>query len=170
MTLATFHLPKDMIMNNTTKLIVSIVLTVGIGSLGGIFTAVEIQGWFLHLNKPSWNPPNWLFAPVWTCLYVMMGISFYLIWKAKVDADTKTWAIIIFIAQFALNFLWSFIFFKQHQVGWAFIEIVVMWLAILCSIIAFSRINKTAAWLLVPYISWVSFAAMLNYAIWMLNR
>jgi translocator protein len=159
-----------MIMNNTTKLIISIALTVGIGSLGGIFTASEIQGWYLHLNKPSWNPPNWLFAPVWTGLYTLMGISFYLIWKANVDKHVKTWAIIIFIAQFALNFLWSFIFFKQHQMGWAFVEIVVMWLAILCTIIAFSRINNIAAWLLVPYISWVSFAGMLNYSVWMLNR
>jgi translocator protein len=159
-----------MVMSNKTRFIVSIGLTVGIGSLGGIFTATEIQDWFLHLNKPSWNPPNGLFAPVWTCLYVMMGISFYLIWKAKANTDTKTWAIIMFIAQFALNFIWSFIFFKQHQMGWAFVEIVVMWLAILCTIIAFSRINKTAAWLLVPYISWVSFAAMLNYSVWMLNR
>lgn len=156
-------------MNNTTKLSISIVLTVGLGSLGGIFTAPEIPGWFLHLNKPLWNPPNWLFAPVWITLYLLMGISFYLIWKTKAEQDKKQWTIIIFIVQFALNTLWSFIFFKQHQTGWAFVEIVVMWLAILCTIIAFSRIHKTAAWLLVPYISWVSFAAILNYTIWRMN-
>ena len=157
-------------MSNTIKLVVAVVLTVGIGSIGGIFTATEIQRWYLQLNKPSWNPPNWLFAPVWTTLYLLMGIALYLIWKAEpVAADTKRWAIIIFIAQFALNFLWSFIFFKQHQPGWAFVEIVVMWLAIFCTIIAFSKINTTAAWLLVPYISWVSFAAILNYSIWQLN-
>ena len=98
-----------------------------------------------------------------------MGISFYLIWKTKAEQDKKQWTIIIFIVQFALNILWSFIFFKQHQTGWAFVEIVVMWLAILCTIIAFSRIHKTAAWLLVPYISWVSFAAILNYTIWRMN-
>ncbi|MEP6726924.1 MAG: TspO/MBR family protein, partial [Bacteroidota bacterium] len=146
-------------MSNTAKLIISIVLTTGIGLLGGIFTAPEIQTWFLHLNKPLWNPPNWLFAPVWTSLYLLMGIAFYLIWKAKAGIDTKRWAIIIFIAQFALNFMWSYIFFKEHQMGWAFVEIVVLWIAIFCTIIAFSRINTTAAWLLVPYISWVSFAA-----------
>ncbi len=157
-------------MNNTTKFIISILLIVGIGSLGGIFTAPEIKTWYLHLNKPSWNPPNWLFAPVWSSLYLMMGISFYLIWKSAFANDRKTWAIIIFIAQFALNFLWSFIFFKNHQLGWAFVELVVMWLAILCSIIAFSSINKIAAWLLVPYISWVSFAGILNYSVWMLNK
>lgn len=157
-------------MTNKTKLIVSIVFSIIIGSIGGIFTAPEIQTWYAHLNKPSWNPPNGLFAPVWTSLYLMMGISFYLVWKTKFDSDKKAWAIIIFIVQFALNFLWSFIFFRQHQLGWAFVELVVMWLAIFCSIIAFSRINKTAAWLLVPYISWVSFAGILNYSVWMLNK
>jgi translocator protein len=156
-------------MSNTTKLIISIALTVGFGLLGGIFTAPEIQTWFVHLNKPSWNPPNWLFAPVWTSLYLLMGIALYLIWKAKAVTDTKRWAIIIFIVQFALNFLWSFIFFKEHQMGWAFVDIVILWIAILCTIIGFSKINKTAAWLLVPYISWVSFAAILNYTIWQMN-
>ncbi len=156
-------------MNNTIKLIISIVLAVGIGLLGGIFTSPEIQTWFVHLNKPWWNPPNWLFAPVWTTLYLMMGIAFYLIWKTNANTDAKRWAIIIFILQFALNFLWSFIFFREHQMGWAFVEILVLWIAILCTIIGFSRISTTAAWLLVPYICWVSFAAMLNYTIWQMN-
>ncbi len=156
-------------MSNTVKLIICIVLTVGFGSLGGIFTAAEIQGWYVHLNNPSWNPPNWLFAPVWTSLYLLMGISLYLVWKTPANTDAKRWAVIIFIAQFVLNFLWSYIFFREHLMGWAFVEITVMWIAILCTIIAFSRINKTAAWLLVPYISWVSFAAILNYTVWQLN-
>ncbi len=156
-------------MSNTAKLAICIVLTVGLGSLGGIFTAAEIQGWYLQLNKPSWNPPNWLFAPVWSALYLLMGISLYQIWKTPANTDAKRWAVIIFIAQFVLNFLWSYIFFREHLMGWAFVEIIVMWIAILCTIIAFSRINKTAAWLLVPYISWVSFAAILNYTVWQLN-
>jgi len=156
-------------MSNTAKLVISIVATVGIGLLGGIFTGPEIQTWFVHLQKPSWNPPNWLFAPVWSTLYLLMGIAFYLVWKSPEETDRKRWAIIIFIVQFALNFFWSFIFFREHQMGWAFVEIIVLWLAILCTIIAFSNINKTAAWLLVPYISWVSFAAILNYTIWQLN-
>ncbi|HTL09520.1 MAG TPA: TspO/MBR family protein [Chitinophagaceae bacterium] len=156
-------------MSNTVKLVISIAATVGIGLLGGIFTGPEIQTWFVHLQKPSWNPPNWLFAPVWSTLYLLMGIAFYLIWKSPGAGDGKRWAMIIFIVQFALNFFWSFIFFREHQMGWAFVEIIVLWIAILCTIIAFSRINKTAAWLLVPYISWVSFAAILNYTIWQLN-
>lgn len=156
-------------MSNMAKLILCIVATVGLGSAGGIFTAAEIQHWYLQLNKPSWNPPNWLFAPVWSTLYLLMGIAVYQVWRTPTVTDTKQWALIIFIVQFALNSLWSFIFFKQHQMGWAFVEIVVMWIAIFCTIIAFSNINKTAAWLLVPYISWVSFAAILNYTIWQLN-
>jgi translocator protein len=156
-------------MSDRTKLIISIIATVGLGLLGGIFTAPEIQTWFVHLNKPSWNPPNWLFAPVWTTLYLLMGIAFYLVWKAKSINDKKQWAIIIFIAQFGLNFVWSYIFFREHLMGWAFVDIVILWLAIFCTIIAFRGMNKKAAWLLVPYISWVSFAAVLNYTIWQLN-
>jgi len=106
---------------------------------------------------------------VWTILYIMMGIAIYLVGKTKAETDTKRWAVIIFIVQFALNFLWSYIFFREHQLGWAFVEIVVLWIAILCTIISFTRINITAAWLLVPYACWVSFAAILNYTIWQLN-
>ena len=156
-------------MSNTTRLVVSLFFTVGLGLLGGLFTAPEIHGWYLHLNKPVWNPPNWLFAPVWTLLYVLMGIAFYLVWKTPAAKDTRRWAMIIFIAQFALNMLWSFIFFRQHRMGWAFADIVLLLLAIFCTIIAFSRIHTTAAWLLVPYICWVSFASILNYTIWQMN-
>lgn len=154
---------------NRAKLIISILFTVGLGLLGGLFTAPEIHGWFLHLNKPSWNPPNWLFAPVWTILYLLMGIGFYLVWKTKADTDTKQWAMIMFIVQFAMNVLWSFIFFKEHRMGWAFADIVTLWIGVGCTIIGFSRIHKTAAWLLVPYICWVSFAAVLNYKLWQMN-
>jgi translocator protein len=156
-------------MSNNSKFLVSIILTMGIGFLGSVFTMPEIQGWYLHLNKPVWNPPNWLFAPVWSALYLSMGIALFRVWKKDAESDRKQWAIIIFAAQLLLNFCWSFIFFKQHQLGWAFVELVVMWLAILLTIIGFSRIDKLAAWLLVPYISWVSFAGILNYTVWHLN-
>ncbi len=155
-------------MNNTIKLIISIALTVGLGLLGGIFTATEIETWFVQLNKPSWNPPNWLFAPVWTTLYLLMGIAFYMIWKSPASS-TKRAAIVIFIIQFILNFAWSYIFFNQHKIGLAFADIILLWLCIFITIVVFSRINKTAAWLLVPYICWVSFASILNYAIWQMN-
>lgn len=156
-------------MSNTAKLVLSVILCVSVGALGSIVTAPEIQGWYSHLLKPSWNPPNWLFAPVWTALYILMGIALSLIWKAGANNDVKQWAVLVFAVQLALNFLWSYIFFHEHLPGWAFVEIVVLWLLILCCIIAVARINRVAAWLLVPYISWVSFAAVLNYAVWKLN-
>lgn len=154
--------------SNTQKLIISIVATVGIGSLGGIFTIAEIPNWYAGLNKPSFNPPNWLFGPVWTSLYTMMGIAFYLIWKQPAT-DTRKKAIQIFIIQFVLNFFWSIIFFSLHSIGAALIEIIVMWIFILLTIIQFSKLSKPAAWLLVPYIAWVSFATILTASIWKLN-
>lgn len=154
--------------SNTQKLIISIVATVGIGSLGAIFTIAEIPNWYAGLNKPSFNPPNWLFGPVWTSLYTMMGIAFYLIWK-QLATDTRKKAIQIFIIQFVLNFFWSIIFFSLHSIGAALIEIIVMWIFILLTIIQFSKLSKPAAWLLVPYIAWVSFATLLTASIWKLN-
>ena len=150
--------------SNSLKLIVSIILILGLGSLGAVFTVSEIPNWYARLQKPSFNPPNFLFGPVWTLLYVLMGISFYLIWKQP-SSKIRNKGIIFFIVQFTLNFFWSIIFFKYHLIFWAFIEIIAMWLFILFTISSFAKLNKTAAWLLVPYISWVSFAAILNFAI-----
>lgn len=156
-------------MNNTAKLIISILLTVGIGATAGLFTASGVDSWYTTIQKPSWNPPNWIFGPVWTTLYIMMGIALYLVWKSGSDERVKKIALILFALQLILNFLWSFIFFDQQQPGWAFLEILILWVFILLTIFAFARVNKAAAWLLVPYISWVSFAAILNYTIWQLN-
>lgn len=154
--------------SNIVKLIVSIVLTVGLGSLGGIFTISEIPVWYAGLQKPSFNPPNWLFGPVWTLLYLLMGISVYVIWKQPASSTRNT-ALTFFMIQFILNFCWSIIFFNQHQLGWALVEIIIMWVAILVTIIWFGKLSSVAAWLLVPYILWVSFASLLNGAIWKLN-
>jgi benzodiazapine receptor len=155
--------------SDLTKLLLSVVATVGLGSLGGLATVSEVQGWYATLQKPSFNPPNWLFGPVWTLLYLLMGISFYLIWKQHVSA-VRNQALLLFGMQFLLNFCWSFIFFRFHQTGWAFVEIIFMWIMIFSTILAFGKLSSTAAWLLVPYISWVSFASLLNGAIWYLNR
>ncbi len=154
--------------SNLIKLFVSIVFTLGIGSLGAVFTTSEIPTWYATLQKPSFNPPNYLFGPVWTVLYILMGISLYLIWKQPAST-IKTTAITLFMIQFTLNFFWSIIFFNQHQIGWALVEIIAMWLFILLTIFWFAKLDKTAAWLLVPYISWVSFATILNYSLWRLN-
>ena len=150
------------------KLIAATALCVLFGSVGGLVTIAEIPTWYASLNKPSFNPPNWLFGPVWTTLYFLMGVSAYLIWKLPVSKERNK-SLQLFILQFILNFCWSFIFFGLHETGWALMEMIVLWIMILLTILHFSKQSKTAAWLLVPYISWVSFALLLNAAIWRLN-
>ncbi len=156
-------------MNNITRLIISIAIPVVAGSLSGFFTVTGDGSWYQTIQKPSWNPPGWVFGPVWTSLYVMMGISLYLVWKSNAEQSLKKKAIIIFAIQLALNFFWSYIFFTLQSPGWAMVEIITMWLFILLTIFAFAKISKVAAWLLVPYISWVSFASILTYTIWQMN-
>lgn len=156
-------------MNNTAKLILAIAIPLAVGFTSGFFTITGVGSWYQTIQRPSWNPPNWIFGPVWTTLYVMMGIALYLIWKADTSSNLKNYAILLFALQLILNFFWSFIFFNQQQPGWAFAEILVLWVLILLTIFAFAKVNKSAAWLLVPYISWVSFASILNYAIWRMN-
>jgi len=155
-------------MNRTVKLIVSIALPVLVGAVSGFFTSTGVDSWYQTINRPSWNPPGWVFGPVWTTLYVLMGIALFMVWRTPVSAE-RTKALWLFGIQLTLNFFWSFIFFYLENIGVALIEIVVLWLFILLSIFAFARISKTAAWLLVPYISWVIFATLLTYAIWKLN-
>jgi translocator protein len=156
-------------MNNTAKLILAIAIPLAVGFTSGFFTITGVGSWYQTIQRPSWNPPGWIFGPVWTTLYIMMGIALYLIWKAEVSTSLKNYAILLFTLQLVFNFFWSFIFFNQQQPGWAFAEIVALWVLILFTIFAFAKINNLAAWLLVPYISWVSFAAILNYTIWKLN-
>ena len=156
-------------MNKTLKLIIAIAIPVAVGAISGFFTTKGVDSWYLTIQKPSWNPPSWIFAPVWTSLYIMMGIALYLVWKSPASTSMKKIAISLFAIQLTLNFFWSFIFFDQQQLGWALAEILVLWVFIVATIFAFGQIDKTAAWLLVPYISWVSFATLLNYTIWKLN-
>jgi translocator protein len=151
------------------KLFIAILIPLLVGGSAGFFTSSGVNGWYAAANKPWFNPPNWLFAPVWTCLYIMMGIALFLIWKSSADKTVKQTAIILFAVQLTLNFFWSFIFFKTQQLGWAFAEIIALCVMILLTILWFGKISSTAAWLLVPYISWVSFASVLNYALWKLN-
>lgn len=156
-------------MSNVLKLILAIALPLAVGATSGFFTVTGVESWYQTIQKPSWNPPGWVFGPVWTTLYVLMGISLFLVWKSEASTQLKRMAIALFAAQLILNFFWSFIFFNQQQIGWAVAEIILMWIFILATIFLFANINKAAAWLLVPYISWVSFAAVLNYTIWRLN-
>ena len=157
-------------MNSLVKLIISISIPLLIGFTSSYFTVTSVGSWYKTIQVPSWNPQNWVFGPVWTTLYILMGISLFLVWKSEVNAHVKKTAIILFAVQLALNFFWSFIFFNQHQIGWAFAEIMLLWLMILLTIFSFAKISNVSAWFLVPYISWVSFAAILNYTIWRLNQ
>ncbi|MBI4059348.1 tryptophan-rich sensory protein [Candidatus Microgenomates bacterium] len=148
------------------KLILSIGLCLGVGVLGGIFTtsAPPAGGltWYASLNKPIFSPPNFVFAPVWTILYILMGISLYLVWKKKAVP-------VIFWVQLFLNFLWSLIFFGWHNPILALVDIVALWISIFLTIKAFNRVNKLAGNLLIPYLVWVSFASVLNLAIALAN-
>jgi len=157
-------------MSNIVKAIIAIAIPLMVGATSGFFTVTGVESWYQTIQKPSWNPPNWIFGPVWTTLYVMMGIALFLVWKEDTSEELKKIALALFAVQLTLNFFWSFIFFNQQQPGWALVEIIAMWFFILLTIFAFAQVNKTAAWLLVPYISWVSFAAILNFTIWQLNK
>ncbi|MBI2669914.1 MAG: tryptophan-rich sensory protein [Candidatus Yanofskybacteria bacterium] len=159
-----------MSINNFFKLIVSIGVSEAAGIIGAVFTMPAVQSsWYTELVKPALNPPAWVFGPVWTTLFALMGIAAFLVWKKGLDRRDVKIALGIFLGQLVLNTLWSIIFFGLHSPGGAFIEIIFLWLAILATIITFVKISKPAAWLLLPYILWVSFAMYLNYAIWMLN-
>ena len=150
-----------------SKVIISVLVCVVLGGVSGAVTVTGIGSWYTTILKPSWNPPNGLFGPVWTTLYVLMGISFALVWHS-VHAY-KARALTLFVLQFVLNLLWSPLFFYFHQIGWALAEMVVLWLLILVSILLFKSINPIAAWLLVPYLAWVSFATVLTATIYQLN-
>ena len=152
------------------KLIIAILICESTGILSGLIANTGMNPWFDALNKPSWNPPAFLFAPVWTLLYLLMGISLWLIWKSNTPAPQKINAIILFALQLFLNFWWSIIFFNFHSPAFALVNIILMLILILLTIISFSKHSKPAAWLLVPYMAWVSFAAILNYTIWVLNK
>ncbi len=160
-------------LTNRTKLLVSLALPQLAGLIGSLFTSSVIPTWYATINRPSLSPPNWIFGPVWTTLFILMGIAFYLVWtKWAVLPWTKRQkrlALALFGVQLVLNTLWSIIFFGLQSPGGALIEIVFLWLAIAATIITFAKISRPAAWLLVPYIAWVSFASYLNYAIWSLN-
>jgi len=154
-------------MSKTWKFITSVIGVEVIGSIGIIFTGPNINTWYTTLNKASFNPPNWLFGPIWTFLFFLMGWAFYLIWtNATKNKSGAYWA---FGFQFLLNILWSVIFFGAKEPGFAFIEIIIMWFAILWTIIKFYKINKTSAYLLMPYLIWVTIASILNYYVWILN-
>jgi len=151
---------------SVSVLILCIVVSMSAGWIGSRFMPGE---WYASLAKPSWNPPGYLFGPVWTALYILMGLAAWLVWR-EVGLSGGRAALGLFVFQLALNALWSYLFFGIHQPGLAFIEIVVLWLAILATTITFWRITATAGVLLLPYLFWVGFASVLNLKLWLMNR
>ena len=151
------------------KFIIAVFICQAVGIVSGLLTQNEMTTWFSSLNKPSWNPPAYLFGPVWTTLYLLMGISLWLVWKSNAPETQKLRAELTFALQLFLNFMWSILFFNIHSPALAFVDIVLMIVAILMTIGRFARISRLAAWLLVPYLMWVCFATVLNYRIWAMN-
>ena len=139
------------------------------GALGSLFTAPAIPGWYAGLVNPSFSPPNWVFAPVWTALFLLMGVALALVWQRKGHPEAPA-ALRWFAIQWMLNVLWSIAFFGLHSPLLGLVDIVALWVAIVVTILRFRRISRPAAWLLAPYIAWVSFALILNAAQWWLNR
>lgn len=151
------------------KLIVSVAVCELAGVVGALFTTSKIPTWYAALNKPSFNPPNWLFGPVWTLLYLLMGVAAYVIWQQGFDHSSVKRALAIFLVQLMLNVLWSFIFFGLESLLGGLVVIILLWGAIFLTISLFLRQSRMAGWLLIPYIAWVTFATVLNAAIFALN-
>jgi tryptophan-rich sensory protein len=149
-------------------LVVLVGLCLAVGALGGWVTADSVKTWYPTIAKPSFTPPNWLFGPVWTLLYVMMGVAAWRVWR-RASARMRRGPLALFGLQLALNLAWSVVFFGTHLIGGAVVVIVVLEAAILATLISFRNIDRIAAALLVPYALWVAFAAALNIAIWRLN-
>ncbi|MBU0762957.1 MAG: tryptophan-rich sensory protein [Candidatus Altiarchaeota archaeon] len=156
-------------MKNLKIIVASLLLCLTVGYIGSIYTAPSIPAWYESLEKPSFNPPNWIFAPVWTILYVLMGLSFYLVWRKDLKFKKTKKAAILFLIQLALNILWSAVFFGMKDIQLALAVIVVLWILIAETIYEFSKKSTSAALLLLPYLCWVAFATILNYNIMLLN-
>jgi len=154
-------------LRQTVVLIAFVTFCLGAGALGSFATTPQIPTWYAALEKPAWNPPSWVFAPVWTTLYVMMGLAGWLVWRAVGTARDHVF--LWFWVQLVLNTAWSFLFFGLERPGWAFAEIVLLWLAIGATVWAFRTRSRVSVLLLLPYLGWVTFAACLNFTIWRLN-
>jgi benzodiazapine receptor len=155
---------------NIWKLIISIAICELTGIISSILSNTMMNPWFNNLVKPSWNPPATVFGPVWGVLYVLMGVSLWLVWKSTKPANEKEIAVTFFILQLFLNFWWSLLFFKFHLPALALVDILLLLILIVITMLHFFRISKIATYILVPYVLWVAFATVLNYSIWTLNK
>ena len=158
-------------MQKIARIVLVVTTCLVIGYLSGTVTRESITTWYPTLVKPIFNPPNWIFAPVWTLLYAMMGVAGGIIWNhLETNKEQVKKAFTFFIIQLALNALWSYLFFGLHNPLLALLEIIILWLMIFETYVQFKSINKLAGWLLIPYLGWVSFATILNASIWWLNK
>jgi len=155
-------------LNDILKLVVSIILCQLAGFLGSLFTTPAIPTWYATLRKPFFTPPNWIFSPVWISLFLLMGISLFLVWRRQDHPKVKT-ALIFFFVQLILNILWSAAFFGLRSPLLGLIDIVLLWIAILLTTQHFLKVSRMAGFLLLPYLLWVGFAALLNFSLWILN-
>lgn len=151
------------------RLIIAIVVTQFAGLIGSLFTLSKIPTWYATLIKPALNPPSWVFGPVWTTLYLLMGISAFLIWQQGWEKREVRLALGVYALQLVLNMSWSIVFFGMQNPGLALVNIILLFISIICTMIVFYRISRPAMYLLIPYILWVGFASYLNYAIYALN-
>lgn len=149
------------------KIFISIMVILALGFLSGVSTMNDIQNWYQTIYLPTWQPPGWLFGPVWTTLYILIGISVGMIWSSTSEFKTK--ALLVFGFHFFFNLIWSYVFFGMHQIGWAFVIIILMILTLVYVIFWFRKISIISTYLLVPYLLWISFASILNGTIWKLN-
>ncbi|HZD47127.1 MAG TPA: TspO/MBR family protein [Silvibacterium sp.] len=143
-------------------------LCFAVGGIASIFAARAIPTWYAALVKPPLNPPNHVFGPVWTVLYTLMAVSAWIVWKTR-PSPCRRRGLRLFLVQLGLNLLWTWIFFGAHQTLTAFVDLAALWAAILLTILTFKKMSHTAAWLLAPYLAWVTFAGYLNFAIWKMN-
>jgi translocator protein len=160
---------KEITVNNGVKLVISLAACISVGLIGSILTRGSISTWYTFLQKPAFSPPNWVYAPVWFLLYILMGISAFLVWRMGMKQFHVREGLVIFLIQLILNTFWSFAFFGLKSTIAGLLVIVPLWTAILLTIINFYRISRTASLLLLPYILWVSFATALNFSIYLLN-
>ena len=149
-------------------LVLFVALCLGTAALGAAVTATSVKTWYANLAKPSFNPPDAVFGPVWTVLYILMGIAAWRVWRIA-DRDTARGPLTLFALQLALNLGWSVVFFGLQKIGAAVATIVVLWVAILVTMLAFRTVDRVAALLMAPYLAWVTFATVLNIAVWQLN-
>ena len=168
--IAPYGTMADMKIKDIGKLVLCVAACLAAGAIGSMFTRQAIPTWYATLEKPAFNPPNWVFAPVWTLLYILMGVAAFLVWRRGWENRQVKIALVAFLVQLILNASWSVVFFGLESPLYGLIVIAALWVAILFTTLSFYRISRVAGVLMLPYLLWVTFAAVLNESIWLLNR